>query len=498
MRRIFLLLIAIASAGSGQDAFKDVASRVTEFTLANGMRFIVLERRQAPVVSFYTYADAGSAQEVKGITGLAHLFEHMAFKGSKVVGTKNYAEEKLALDRVEEAWSAVAKERSKGRNADSDKLKKLEDEFRVRQESAGKFVAANEFQKLIEEAGGRGLNASTAPDRTDYFYSLPSNAIELWFYLESERFLNPVMREFYKERNVVMEERRMRTESNPIGKLIEEFLAVAYKSHPYGEPTVGHMSDLEAINAKDAEEFFKKYYAASNLTAAIVGDVDPKRVKELAEMYFGRLAKRPRPEPLRTMEPPQDVERRLILRAQAQRLVLLGYHKPAVDHPDDAVYDAIGSLLSEGRSSRLYQKLVTEKKVAVQAAGFPGFPGQKYPGLFLFFAMTAPGKTNEDVEKEMMGEINRLKTELISAEELEGVKNRVRAATMRIASDNSGMARLLATMDVLEGNWRNLFKVLDKINAVTPQDIQRVAKTTFTDNGRTVGYLEPVQQARAQ
>ncbi|MBM3810394.1 MAG: insulinase family protein [Acidimicrobiia bacterium] len=474
-----------------QEAFTSVQSRVSEFTLANGLKFLVMERHQAPVVSFYTYADVGSAQEVKGITGLAHMFEHMAFKGTDKIGTKNYAEEKLSLDRVDQAFVALQKEKSKLGGPDKAALEKLQKEFDAAQEGAAKFVVSNEFSQIIDAAGGRGLNATTAADRTDYFYSLPSNALELWFYLESERFLNPVLRDFYKEAGVVREERRMRTENNPIGKLLEEFKAVAYKAHPYGEPEVGHMSDLESFTRMDAEEFFRKYYGPSNLTIAVVGDVDPKRVKQLAESYFGRLQPREKPMPLRTMEPEQTVERSVTVRAQAQRIIVIGYHKPSITHPDHAVYEAISSLLSAGRSSRMHESLVTKKKVAVQAGGFPGFPGEKYPGLFLFFAVTAPGKTNEDAEKEMMVEINRLKDDLPSKEELEGVKNRARAGLLSRMSNNSNMAQSLVHWQALTGDWRNLFKYLDRINAVTPEDVQRVAKATFTESNRTTGYLEP-------
>ncbi len=276
------LTAAVLALGCGaQEEFREIQSRVSEFTLKNGMKFIVLERRKAPVASFLTYADVGSAQETKGITGLAHLFEHMAFKGTDKIGTKDYARERVALEKVEQAYAALKEEKRKGPKADLEKLKKLEQAFKDAQEEAGKYVAANEFGEAVERAGGRELNATTSADRTNYFFSLPSNQMELWFWLESERFLNPVFREFYKERDVVMEERRL-MESQPVGRLLEEFLAAAYKAHPYGEPVVGHMSDLENLTRADAEAFFRKYYIPSNLIAAVVWDVDPKRLRELA------------------------------------------------------------------------------------------------------------------------------------------------------------------------------------------------------------------------
>jgi predicted Zn-dependent peptidase len=488
-----LLLIAAAICW-GQSTFSDVEKRVSEFTLANGWKFLVVERHQAPVAAFYTYADVGSAQEVKGITGLAHMFEHMAFKGTSRIGTTNYREEKNALDRVDQAFLAWRAEKMKMGQADAAKLERLQKELDAAQEGAGKFVVANEFSRLIEQAGGRGLNASTGADRTDYYFSLPSNAAELWFYLESERFLDPVLREFYKEASVVREERRMRTENHPIGKLVEEMLSVAYKAHPYGEPGVGHMSDLETFTRADAQAFFQKYYGPSNLLSVIVGDVDPKRMQRLAETYMSRIPPRPKPEPLRTVEPPQIAERRIVLRAQAQPFLAIGYHKSALNHPDFAVFEALSSLMSEGRSSRLYQDLVIKKKTAVQAGGFGGFPGQKYPGLFLFLGVPSPDKNNEELEKDMAAEIERLNNELVSADELDGVKNRARAGLISLLSSNTGMASQLAQWQVLTGDWHNLFRYLDKIAAVTPQDIQRVAKQTFHAANRTVAYLVPEKQ----
>ncbi len=496
---LFIVGIILASTGviRAQDEFRDIQSRVTQFTLDNGMKFLVLERHQAPVASFLTYADVGATQEVKGITGLAHIFEHIAFKGTRVVGTKDYAQERPLLKKVEKAYYALRDERRKVEKADPNKLKQLQQDFKDAQEQAGKFIVKEEFGEAIERAGGRGLNAGTGEDSTIYFFSLPSNEMELWFFLESERFRDPVLREFYKERDVVMEERRL-MESQPIGRLVEEFQSVAYKAHPYGEGVIGHMSDLQNITRADAEAFFKKYYIPSNLVSVVVGDVDPKRVRELAEIYFDRLPSSPKPEPLRTVEPPQQGERRVSLTLQSQRIIVVGYHKPDINHPDNAVYDAIGSLLSQGRSSRLYRSLVRDKKVATQAGGFPGFPGQKYPGLFLFFAFTAPGHNNDEVEKAFEEEINRLKTQPVSKEELDGVKRRARANLLRQLGDNFSLAMQLSNYQVLTGDWRNLFKQLDKINAVTPQDIQRVAKDTFTRDNKTVGTIDPIETAASK
>ncbi len=342
--RFFLLCFLTPWVLSAQDGFKAVQNLVVEHTLKNGLQFLILPRHDAPVVSFHTYVNVGAVNDSRGITGLAHIFEHLAFKGTTDIGTKDYKKEKIALEALDKSWTAWRSEEIKGPNADSTKLKPLRDAFEKSQEAASALVENGEFDKAIEEQGGIDLNANTGADATQYFLSLPSNKLELWFSLESARFLDPVIRDFYKEKDVVMEERRMRTDNNPLGKLVEEFLAVAYKSHPYKEPAIGHISDLEGITRDEAAAFFKKYYVPSNMVIAIVGDVDPKETIRLAELYFGRIpAGSPSPG-VRTVEPEQNSERSVVLREESQRILLVGYKKGSINHPDDAVYEAISDI----------------------------------------------------------------------------------------------------------------------------------------------------------
>jgi len=490
----FLLLCALVPwVLPAQDGFKAVQNQVVEHTLKNGLKLLILPRHDAPVVSFHTYVNVGAVNESRGITGLAHIFEHLAFKGTSDIGTKDYKKEKVALEALDRSWTARRAEEVKGPNADSTKLKQLRDAFEKSQEAASALVENGEFDKAIEEQGGVYLNAGTGADATQYYFSLPSNKLELWFSLESARFLDPVIRDFYKEKDVVMEERRMRTESNPIGKLVEEFLAVAYKSHPYKEPVIGHISDLEGITHDEALAFFKKYYVPSNMAIAIVGDVDLKETIRLAEMYFGRIPAGPPPPAVRTVEPEQKSERSVVLREESQRILLLGYKKGSVNHPDDAVYEAVSDILSSGRTSRLYKSLVRDKKLAIQAAGFSGFPGQKYPNLFAFFAVAAQGKTNDECLAAIDEEIAKMKKDPVGDEELKAVKTRARADLIRGLSSDAGMAGQLTFFQAMTGDWRNLFKQLDKINAVTTADIQRVANSVFVNSNRTIGTIEPVK-----
>jgi predicted Zn-dependent peptidase len=493
MKRLGLILLLFAFLAAPAVWAQDLAEfekRVTEFTLDNGLKFIVLERREAPVVTCYTHADVGATDEVKGITGLAHLFEHMAFKGTRTIGTKDYEAEAELIARMDEAFDEIKRERRRGEKADQERIAKLQRKLQEAQQEAQKLLVHDEFEEALKREGGAGLNAGTSYDYTVYFVSLPSNKLELWMLMESDRFLNPVLREFYKERDVVMEERRLRTESDPIGRLLEEFLAIAYKAHPYGEPVVGHMSDLHTLTRGEAEAFFEKYYGPSNLTIAIVGDLDPDQVRAMAEKYFGRIPRRPDPEPVETVEPPQLGERRVIVEDPSQPFVLIGYHKPDINHADNAVFDAITDVVGMGRTSRLYKSLVKEKKIAAYASGFQGMPGNKYPGLFLFYAVPAQGKTNEECEEAIYEQIERLKDEPVTEEELEKAKTRARAGLIRQLDSNQGLASQLTFYETLTGDWRNLFTQLEKIDRVTADDIQRVAKEYFTTRNKTVGIIK--------
>jgi predicted Zn-dependent peptidase len=490
-KRLWLVavLAIVASTAWGQD-LASIEKRVTVKKLDNGLTLIIYERPEAPVFSYATVANVGAAQEVPGITGLAHMFEHMAFKGTQSVGTTDAAAEKVALQKVEEAYAAYDAERRRPVGRDDAKVAALEKAWKDSLDAAQKFVVANEFSKIADQAGATGMNAFTQADETVYFFSMPSNRLELWAYLESERFRDPVFREFYKERDVVMEERRMRTESAPIGRLLEQFGSTAFLAHPYHNGVIGWPSDLTAFSATDAAAFFKKYYVPSNLVVAVVGDVKAADAMPLLEKYFGRLPKAPTPEPLRTIEPQQKAERTVVLHEQAQPVYLEGYHRPAVTDPDDAVYDVMEVLLSEGRTSRMYRSLVRDKKIAVNAAGGNGFPGNKYPSLFTFFAFTTPGHTGPEIRAAIEEQLTRLKTEDVTADELQSVKTRVKAGLLRQLESNQTLALQLATAQTLFGDWRELFRSVDKIDRVTAADIRRVANATFTAQNRTIGYID--------
>src|SRR5579863_416574 len=487
--KIAVLFLLISTFAQTQNV-ASFEKRITVKKLPNGLTLMICERPEAPVFSFYTMVDAGSAQDPLGATGLAHMFEHMAFKGTDKIGTTDYAAEKPALEKVEVAYAAYIAERDKSVVRDEVKLKELEKAWKDDIAAADKFVVGNAFGKLVEQNGGEDMNASTSYDETEYHYSLPQNRLELWAYLESERFLHPVLREFYKERNVVIEERRMRTDSNPIGRLVEQFTATAFEAHSYHRPTVGWMSDLNSFSATDAQKFFDKYYIPSNMVVAVAGDIKASQAMPILEKYFGRLTDHPQPDETTTTEPPQNSERRVVLKDPSQPLYLEGYHRPDYRSKDDAVFDAITDLMSEGRTSRLYRALVRDKKIASFSAGFSGLPGIKYPHLFAFYAVPLPGHTTREVADAIHVEIEKLKKEDISDEELRMIKTRAKANLIRSLDSNSGLATELAINQARYDDWRELFREVDRIDKITKADIRRVANKTFSDTNRTVGMIE--------
>ena len=489
LAKLIAVLVLAAALPLGAQDLASYEKRVTVKTLPNGLTVILWQRPEAPVFSFFTLVDAGSAQDPRNKTGLAHMMEHMAFKGTPDIGTKDYAAEKAALEKVEQAYAAYEAERSKEVGRDPQKLAQLQKAWEDARKAADDYVLRNQFGEVVESHGGVGMNAFTNYDETGYMYSMPVNQFELWASLESDRMMHPVMREFYKERNVVMEERRMRTDSNPIGRLVEQFLGTAFMANPYHRPTIGYASDLRNFSATDAADFFQRYYVPSNMVIGLVGDLDPAQALPVIERYFGRLAAGAKPQELFTEEPPQNSLREVTLNDPAQPFYVEGYHRANYLSPDDVVYDAITDILSNGRTSRMYRSLVRDKKIAAAAAGFSDFPGIKYGHLFAFYAVPLPGHSNEEMQKAVQQEIVKLKTQDVTDDELQMFKTRTRADLIRGLASNSGLAQELATYQTRYGDWRELFRYLERVDKVTKADIRRVANQVFSDTNRTIGVI---------
>jgi len=280
--------------------------------------------------------------------------------------------------------------------------------------------------------------------------------------------------------------------------LLEQFTTAAYQTHEYHRPTIGWMSDLNSFSATDAQKFFDKYYIPSNMVVTVVGDVKAPEAMPIIEKYFGRIPSHEKPDERTTTEPPQNSERRVVLQEMSQPLYLEGYHRPDYRSPDDAVYDAIADLMSSGRTSRLYRALVRDKRIASDSAGFTGLPGTKYPHLFAFYAFPLPGHKPEEMAEAIHAEIERIKKEDISDEELKMIKTRAKANLIRGLGSNEGLAFQLGINQARYDDWRELFRQVDRIDKVSKADIRRVAKQTFVPTNRTVGIIETAAPAAAE
>ena len=483
-------VLAVASATATSQDLKSFEQKITTKVLPNGLTLIICERPDAPVFSYSTFIDAGDVNDPSGESGLAHMFEHLAFKGTSQIGTKDYAAEKIALAKVEAANDAYEAEYLKAVGRDPQKLVELKKAFKAAEAEAHKFVIPNQFTDVAERNGAARLNAQTGLDETQFFWSMPENRLELWAWLESGRLSDTVPREFYKERDVVMEERRMRTDSNPEGRLVEQFLATAYVAHNYGRSGIGWPSEVSQITATEAMEFHKKYYVGANIVVAVVGDVKAAEAMPLLEKYFSRVPAGPKPEEMTTVEPAQFAEKMVAIHDASQPIYMEGYHRPDFRNPDDAVYDAISDIMSNGRVSRLYRSLVRDQQIAAAAEGVSPYPGSKYPGLFVFFAAPLPGHTSAEMRDAIHKEIEKLKTTDVTDEELAMYKTRTRASLLHGLADNQGLANDLAEYQTRYGDWRELFRQLERVDKVTKADIRRVANQIFVDGNRTSTWIE--------
>jgi predicted Zn-dependent peptidase len=483
-------------AALAQD-LKSFENRITTRVLPNGLTLIVCERPEAPVFSYTTFVNAGDVNDPSGQSGLAHMFEHLAFKGTSQIGTRDYEAEKKALARVEEANNAYRAELLKPVGRDPKKLEALQAAFLKAQEDAHQYVIPNQFTEVAERNGATGLNAETALDQTEYYWSMPENRLELWAWLESSRLVDTVPREFYRERAVVMEERRMRTDSSSTGRLVEQFLATAYVAHNYGRSAIGWPSEVSQITATEAMDFHRKYYIGSNIVVSVVGDVKAAEAMPVLEKYFSRVPGGDKPEEMTTIEPPQFAEKTVVVREANQPLYIEGYHRPDYRDPDAAVYDAISDILSNGRVSRLYRSLVRDQQIAEAAEGESPFPGDKYPGLFILLARPLPGHTPQEMADAIHKELEKLKSADVTDEELAMFKTRARADLLRGLADNQGLANQLAEYQSRYGDWRELFRELDRMDKVSKADIRRVANQTFVPSNRTSVWIE-TQKPKAQ
>jgi predicted Zn-dependent peptidase len=470
---------------------------VIEKQLSNGMRLLMVPRDDEPTIAGGWVAHVGSSNERPGITGIAHLFEHMMFKGTPTVGTKDYKKDLEIIqdqERVREAMRQEEKNvRRSLRKGDIDDVLKpenmtprwreLEKEFNELVNKQREIQVKNEFDKIYTTEGASGMNAFTSEDMTGYFITVPANKLELWMWMESERLFRPVFREFYAERDVVFEERRMRTESTPLGKFAESFESMFWESCTYSWPVVGWPSDIPAISKAQADDFYGIFYAPQNITAILVGRFDPAKAEEAAERYFGRIPRgKKEPPDVSTLEVKQPCEKRMYAEAEANPQVDILWHAVPFGHKDSYALEVLARILST-RTGRLFKGLVLGSKIATDV--YAQQDARKWAGLFNIGGEAATGHTPEEVEKGIYDEIAKIQNEPVPSHELEKVKNNFAANEYRRLSANNPLLMQLIHYDGL-GDWREINEFGTKIRAVTPEDIQRVAKTYFTKENRAV------------
>jgi predicted Zn-dependent peptidase len=491
-----LLVVAPARAAAADKA----GIAVEEFTLPNGMRWLLFERHDSPTVSAGWVAHVGSVNEREGITGISHLFEHMMFKGTRTIGTKDIeADLRLLAEQEkvrEEMRAELSRMRAAQRRGEIDDLlspesktpryRELEAKFDALVQEHRQVVIKDHMDQLYTKNGAQGLNAGTWEDLTAYFITLPSNRIELWAWLESDRLLNPVFREFYSERDVVHEERRRSTEATPLGKYDEAFNALFWEAAPYKWPVVGWASDLASISKADADAYFSVYYAANNLTGVLVGDFRSAEVRPLIDRYFGRVPRgKADPPEVVTTEPKQIGEKRYNAEAETSPTVRIWWHSVPFVHKDRTVADLLSDILS-GRTGRLYKGLVQGRELANEAQASVSL--KKYAGIFEVESVVKDGKDPAAVETAVYEELERLASEPVPDAELQKVKNQAKANAFRRLSSPFFIALQLMYYDGL-GDWKYINTYSDEVDRVTAADLQRVARAHFTKENRTVGVF---------
>jgi len=470
---------------------------VKEHFLSNGMKVLLVERHDSPSVSGGWVARVGSANERPGITGMAHLFEHMMFKGTPTIGTKDYKKDLEIINEQERVRELMRQEDRKLRDLwrrgeitdlrdpkqKTPRWKKLHEEFKKLEAAQAKILVKNEFDRIYTSNGGSSMNAYTSNDHTAYFITVPSNKLELFMWMESGRILNPVFREFYTERKVVFEERRMRTESTPLGKFFESFNSLFWESHPYSWPVLGWPTDIPAISKSQADEFYATFYAPQNLTLVLIGDFQSKQALAQAEKYFGRIPKGKKDAPdVVTQEMPQKAEKRFYAEAETNPNVDIYYHTPAFRHPDTYALSVLAQVLHT-RTGRLHKELVLGGKLATDTWAWTR--GLKYAGQFNIGAEVAEGKTLAETEAALYAQLDKLKKEPVPAQELQKVKNNFAAGEYRRLSSNHPILMQLIRNEGT-GSWREINVAGPRLQAVTAADIQRVAKKYFTKINRAV------------
>ena len=491
--RYFVYVLCALTAGFGvptsaradveetRRTLEALAERVTVHRLDNGLRVILYRRGYAPVFAGAVGVRVGGSDETPGQTGISHLLEHMAFKGTSTIGTKDYPRERRLLAELEKMVEQAG--------ADGALPEELRARWGAVQQELEQVWVTEQFTREYENRGASGMNATTDTELTRYFVNLPRSAFEFWALMESERILDPVMRQFYQERDVVMEERRMRYEDRPEGKLYERLLGAAFLVHPYQNPVIGYDFDIRRLTATEVDEFRRRYYVPGNIAVSVVGDVDPARDLPILERYFGRIPTAPVPKRPSIVEPVQEGEREFRLESNSSPELFIAYRKPQYPHPDDPAISVFLQLVAGSRISPLYTELVKRRQLAADI-GHTEVPGSAYPNLALFTATVKSPHTNDQLIEAFDEVLDRFCTRPVSESELEIAKRAIAVEHLEHIRSNMSLALDFVSSELLYNDWKAFLDWYNKVMLVTAADVQRVGQSWFNRSGRTVARLE--------
>ena len=483
IRLLFLLLILSLPVGVLAGS---LGERVQEHRLDNGLTLLLVERHSSPTVAAYISFRVGSVDEASYERGVAHMLEHMLFKGTTTLGTRDYEAEKPLLQQIEEIGETLTR---LGRDPDADRqqIHQLQAKLYELQQQHREFVVKDEFSRIYAEQGGVGFNAFTSKDQTTYLINLPANKLELWAAIESDRLKNAVFREFFTERDVVQEERRRAVDINPGGKLYENLLVTAYQVHPYRHPILGWDSDIRNFSLQTIRDFFHRYYNAANMIVTLVGAFDSEQALALIDDYFGDLPTVEEIPDVFVVEPQQRGERRVHVSFDAEPRMMVAYHKPTLPHTDDLAFDILARVLAHGRTSRLYQSLVVDQQLVSDVGVFRA-PGSRYDNLFIISLLPRRDVDLTRVEKSLEDELHRLLSEPLSEADMNRARHQILMSMLRAMRTNSGLARMLSSYQIL-GDWKYLMEYEERLNAVVPDDLTRIVERYLQRNNRTIATL---------
>lgn len=482
---IFIALPA-GLPGEQKSPLAALEENVRTKTLHNGATVIAYNRGYSPTLALTISFKVGSVDESYRTAGAAHMLEHMLFKGTDKIGTKDYAREKKILDQIEKIGDGI--DRLKMSNPADRRISPLEKQLKKLQDEAAKYIVSSPYDSIYTSIGAVGFNASTSRDRTSYYIELPASRLETWAELESERLRNPVMREFYQERRTVVEERLMRYDSKGVESLVERFIATAFMAHPYRHPVIGWASNVGFLSLRDVRAFYNEHYIPSLMTITVVGKQNPDNTNAVVEKYFGTLPARNEKNAIIVTEPRSRGERRFEMQFDANPYIIIGWNKPTYPSRDDYICDIVAALLADGKTSRLYRALVLQKQLAASVDAWNGFPGARYDNLFVIAAAPKHPHTAQEVEQAVYEEIARLKVDLTQSE-IRKVVNKAESSMVFDLDSNRGLANTLGYYQTVFGDWRYVARYLAEIETVTVQDVYGVLDRYFTKQNRTVGVL---------